>query len=239
MYSDVVYETLKLLQTYSYFYCFSDRATVFRKFFTVKRDPDMQVYIEISKEQRYKVGSSSTNRFFNMLNPFLKKSKTEILEYLTKKLKVAAQYAAEQHASRNELNIDEWIKWSADNKNYIFSPTEYSNFDLLLKCHITMSDVYLICKELTSRKTESRDRIVGKALTIEEINEIAKTKAEKENAEKLKDEAKTKLLQKTQTKMKSIISKMDVVWKEFCNELNMIDSNEDPKRLIASICKYN
>lgn len=233
MYSDVAYETLMLLRTYSYFYCFSDRAEVFRKFFNVKRDPDMQVYIEISKEQRYKSGSRLTNRFFNMLNPFLKKSNTEILKFLVKKLKVAAQYAAKQYASRNKLNIDEWTKWSAYNENCIFSPTEYSNLDLLLTCHITMLDVYLICKELTGRKTESHDRIVGKALTIEEINAIANAKAEKEKAEQLKAESKTKLLQKTQTKMKSIISKMDVVWKEFCNELNTIDSNEDPKRLIA------
>lgn len=72
LYSDVAYETLKLLQTYGYFRCFSDRAEVFRKFFAVKRNSDMQVYIEISKELRYKVGSSLTNRFFNMLNPFLK-----------------------------------------------------------------------------------------------------------------------------------------------------------------------
>ena len=63
MYSDVAYETLKLLQTYPYFYCFSDRADVFRKFFNVKRDADMHIYIEISKEQRYKAGSSATNRF--------------------------------------------------------------------------------------------------------------------------------------------------------------------------------
>lgn len=223
LYSDVAYETLKLLQTYPYFYCFSDRAEVFRKFFTVKRDSDMQVYIEISKEQRYKVGSSLTNRFFNMLNPFLKKPNTEILEYLTKKLKVAAQYVADYHASI----------WSADNKNCVFSPSEHSTFDLSLTCHITMSDVYLICKELTSRKTKSHNRIVGKALTIEEINENTKAKAEKEKAEKLKDEAKSKLLRKTQTKMKSIMSKMSVVWKEFCNELNKIDSTEDPKRLIA------
>ena len=235
LYSDVAYETLKLLQTYPYFYCFSDRAEVFRKFFTVKRDSDMQVYIEISKEQRYKVGSSLTNRFFNMLNPFLKKSKAEILEYLTKKLKVAAQYVADCHASRNKLNFVEWTKWSADNKNCVFSPGEHSSFDLSLMCHITMSDVYLICKELTNRKTESHRRIVGKVLTIEKINEIANAKAEKEKAEKLKNEAKTKLLQKTQTKMKSIISKINVVWKEFCNELSMIDSNEDPRRLIACI----
>ena len=233
LYSTVAYETLKLLQTYSYFYCFSDRAEVFRKFFTVKRDSDMQVYIEISKDQRYKVGSSLTNRFFNMLNPFLKKSNAEILKFLTKKLKVAAQYAADCYATRNKLNFVEWTKWSANNKNCVFSPTEYSNFDLSLTCHITMSDVYLICKELTSRKTESHSRIVGKALTIEEINEIANAKAEKEKAEKLKNEAKAKLLQKTQTKMKSINSKMAVVWKEFCNELNKIDSTEDPKRLIA------
>jgi uncharacterized iron-regulated protein len=95
-----------------------------------------------------------------------------------------------------------------------------------------MSDVYLICKELTSRKTKSHDRIVGKALTIEEINEIARAKTEKEKAEKLKDEAKAKLLQKTQVKMKSIRSKMATIWKEFCNELNKIDSAEDPWRLI-------
>lgn len=235
LYSDVAYETLKLLQTYPYFYCFSDKAEVFRKFFTVKRESDMHVYIEISKEQRYKVGSRF-NRFFNMLNPFLpflKKSNTEILKFLTKKLKIAAQYTAERYASRNKLNIDEWTKWSADNKNCIFSSAEHSTLDLLLTCRITMSDVYLICKELTGRKTESHRRIVGKALTIEEINEIANAKAEKENAEKLKNEAKTKLLEKTQTKMKSIKSKMAAVWKEFCNELNKIDSTEDPKRLIA------
>lgn len=232
LYSDVAYETLKLLQTYPYFYCFSDRAEVFRKFFTVKRDSDMQVYIEISKEQRYKVGYR-LNRFFNMLNPFLKKSNTEILKFLTKKLKVAAQYASECYASRNKLNIDKRTKWSVDNKNCVFSPVEHSTFDLSLTCHITMSDVYLICKELTGRKTKSHDRIVGKALTIEEINEIANAKAEKENAEKLKNEAKTKLLEKTQTKLKSIKSKMAAVWKEFCNELNKIDSAEDPKRLIA------
>ena len=233
MYSDVAYETLMLLQLYPYFYCFSDRAEVFRKFFIVKRDSDNQIYIEISKEQRYKVGSRLTNRFFNVLNPFLKKSNTQILKYLTKKLKVAAQYAAERYASRNKLNVDEWTKWSADNKNCVFSPTEYSTFDLSLTCHITMSDVYLICKELIDIKTESYDRIVGKALTIKEINEIAKAKAEKEKAEKLKDEAKTKLVQKTQTKMKAIMSKMSVVWKEFCDELNKIDSTEDPRRLIA------
>lgn len=233
LYSDVAYETLKLLQTHGYFHCFSDRAEVFRKFFIVKRDSDMQVYIEISKEQRYKAGSSLTNRFFNMLNPFLKKSNTEILEFLAKKLKVAAQYASKRYASINKLNVDEWTKWSIDNKNCVFSPTEYSTFDLSLTCHITISDVYLICKELTGRKTKSHDRIVGKALTIEEINEIANAKAEKENAEKLKNEAKTKLLQKMQTKMESIVSKMAVVWKEFCNELNTIDSAEDPKRLIA------
>jgi hypothetical protein len=74
---------------------------------------------------------------------------------------------------------------------------------------------------------------VGRALTIEEMNEIAKAKAEKEHAEKLKDEAKAKLVQKTQAKMKSIRSKMAVVWKEFCNELNKIDSTEDPWDLIA------
>lgn len=233
MYSDIAYETLKLLQTYPYFYCFSDRAMVFRKFFNVKRDSDMHIYIEISKEQRYTAGSSLTNRFFNMPNPFLKKSNTEILEYLTKKLKIAAQYASECHASRNKLNIDEWTKWDADNKNCIFSPDEYSTFDLSLTCHITMSDVYLICKKLTGRKTESHDRIVGKALTIEEMNEIAKAKAEKERAKKLKDEAKAKLVHKTQAKMKSIKSKMAAVWKEFCNELNKIDSDEDPRRLIA------
>lgn len=235
LYSDVAYETLKLLQTYPYFYCFSDRAEVFRKFFIVKRDSDMQVYIEISKEQRYNVGSSLTNRFFNMPNPFLKKSKTEILKYITKKLKVAAQYVADCYATRNKLNFVEWTKWSADNKKCVFSPGEHSSFDLLLTCHITMSDVYLICKEIINRKTKSHRRIVGKALTIEEINEIANAKIEKENAEKFKDEAKTKLLQKTQTKIKSIMSKMAVVWKDFCNELNMIDSSEDPKRLIAYI----
>jgi hypothetical protein len=234
MYSDVAYETLKLLQTYYYFWgCFSDRVDVFRKFFTVKRDSDMQVYIEISKEQRYKVGSRLTNRFFNMLNPFLNKSNAEILKFLTKKLKVATQYASERYASRNKLNIDEWTKWSVDNKNCVFSSDEYSTFDLSLTCHITMSDVYLICKKLTSRKTKSHDRIVGRALTIEEINEIANIKAEKEKAEKLKNEAKAKLLQKTQAKMKSIRSKMAVVWKEFCNELNKIDSTEDPWRLIS------
>lgn len=236
MYSDVAYETLKLLQLYPYFYCFSDRsdrAEVFRKFFTVKRDPDMQVYIEISKEQRYKAGSRLTNRFFNMLNPFLKKSNTEILEYLTKKLKIAAQYASERYASRNKLNCVEWTKWSVDNKNCIFSSAEYSTFDLSLTCHITMSDVYLICKKLTSGKTKSHDRIVGRALTIEEMNEIAKAKAEKERAEKLKDEAKAKLVQKTQAKMKSIRSKMAVVWKEFCDKLATIDSSEDPWNLIT------
>lgn len=234
MYSDVAYETLKLLQTYYYFYgLFSDKVDVFRKFFNVKRDSDMQVYIEISKEQRYKAGSKLTNRFFNMLNPFLKKSNIEILKFLTKKLKAASQYAAERYASRNKLNIDEWTKWSVDNKNCVFSPAEYSTFDLSLTCHITMSDVYLICKALTGKKTESYDRIVGKALTIEEINAIANAKVEKENAEKLKNEAKTKLLQETQTKMKSIMFKMSIVWKEFCNKLNAIDSNEDPKRLIA------
>ena len=172
-----------------------------------------------------------TNRFFNVLNPFLKKSNTEILKYLTKKLKVAAQYAAKRRASI--LNIDEWTKWSADNTNCVFSPAEHSTFDLSLTCHITMSDVYLICRKLTGRKTESHDRIVGKALTIEEINKIAKAKAEKEKAEKLKNEAKAKLVQKTQTKMKAIMSKMSVVWKEFCDELNKIDSTEDPRRLIA------
>ena len=241
MYSDVAYETLKLLQTYYYFYgCFSDKTDVFRKFFVVKRDSDMQVYIEISKEQRYKAGSSLTNRFFNMLNPFLKKSNTEILKFLAKKLKVATQYDAKRHASRNNLDIDEWTKWSVDNKNCIFSPADYSTFDLSLTCHITMSDVYLICKKLTGIKTKSHDRIVGKALSIEEINEITKAKAEKEHAEKLKDEAKAKLLQKThakmksiRAKMKSIRSKMAAVWKEFCDELNKIDSTEDPRRLIA------
>ena len=236
MYSDVAYETLKLLQVYPYFYCFSDRsdrAEVFRKFFIVKRDSDNQVYIEISKEQRYKVGSKLNNRFFNMLNPFLNKSNTEILKFLTKKLKVAAQYSSERYASRNKLNIDEWTKWSADNKNCVFSPGEHSTFDLSLTCHITMSDVYLICKKLTNRKTKSYDRIVGRALTIEEINEIANAKAEKEKEEKLKDEAKAKLVQKTHTKMKSIRSKMTAVWKEFCNELNKIDSTEDPWDLIT------
>jgi hypothetical protein len=74
---------------------------------------------------------------------------------------------------------------------------------------------------------------VGRALTIEEINEIANAKAEKEKAEKLKDEAKAKLVQKTQAKMKSIRSKLAVVWKEFCNELNKIDSTEDPWDLIT------
>lgn len=238
LYSDVAYETLKLLQTYPYFYCFSDRVRVFHKFFAVNRDSDMQVYIEISKEQRYKVGSKLTNRFFNMLNPFLNKSNAEILKFLTKKLKIAAQYAAERRASI--MNIDEWTKWSADNTNCVFSPAEHSTFDLSLTCHITMSDIYLICKELTNRKTKSYDRIVGRALTIEEINEIASAKAEKEKAKKLKDEAKAKLVQKTQikmksirAKMKSIRSKMDTVWKEFCNELNKIDSTEDPWDLIA------
>ena len=236
LYSDVAYETLMLLQTYPYFYCFSDRsvrAEAFRKFFIVKRDSDNQVYIEISNEQRYKVGSRLTNRFFNVLNPFLKKSNTQILKFLTNKLKVASQYIAERYAYRNKLNIDEWTKWSADNKKCVFSPAEHSTFDLSPTCHITMSDVYLICRKLTGRKTKSHDRIAGKALTIEEINEIAKAKAEKEHAEKLKDEAKAKLVQKTQAKMKSIKSKMAVVWKEFCNELNKIDSAEDPWRLIA------
>lgn len=236
MYSNVAYETLKLLQVYSYFYCFSNRVEVFRKFFNVKRDSDMQVYIEISKEQQYKVGSSVTNRFFNLLNPFFKKSDTEILKFLAKKLKVAAQYAADRRASRNMLNINEWTNWNADNKNCVFSPPEHSSFDLSLTCYITMSDVYFICKKLINRKTKIHDRIVGRALTIEEINEIAKAKAakaEKEKAEKLKDEAKAKLLQKTQTKMKPIMSKMAVVWKEFCNELSKIDSAEDPKRLIS------
>ena len=239
LYSDVAYETLMILRLYPYFYCFSDRsdrAEVFRKFFIVKRDSDKQVYIEISKEQRYIVGSKLTNRFFNMLNPFLKKSNTQILKFLTKKLKVAAQYISGCHASINKLHIDEWTKWtkwSADNEHCIFSPAEHSTFDLSLTCHITMSDVYLICRKLTGRKTESHDRIVGKALTIEEINKIAKAKAEKEKAEKLKDEAKSKLVQKTQAKMKSIKSKMDVVWKEFCDDLNKIDSTEDPRRLIA------
>lgn len=236
LYSDVAYETLKLLQVYPYFYCFSDRsdrAEVFRKFFTVNRDSNMHVYIEISKEHRYKVGSRLNNRFFNMLNPFLNKSNTEILKFLVKKLKVATQYASERYASRNKLNIDEWTKWSVDNKNCVFSSDEYSTFDLSLTCHITMSDVYLICKKLTSEKTKSHDRIVGRALTIEEMNEIAKAKAEKEKAKKLKNEAKAKLLQKTQTKMKSIKSKMAVVWKEFCNELNKIDSTEDPWDLIT------
>lgn len=236
LYSDVAYETLMLLQTYPYFYCFSDRsdrAEAFRKFFIVKRDSDNQVYIEISKEQRYKSGSRLTNRFFNMLNPFLKKSNTEILKFLIKKLKVAAQYTADRHASRNKLNINEWTKWSAGNKNCIFSSDEHSTFDLSLTCHITMSDVYLICKKLTDRKTKSCDRIVGRALTIEEMNEIAKAKAEKEHAEKLKDEAKAKLVQKTQAKMKSIRSKMAVTWKEFCDKLAMIDSSEDPWNLIT------
>jgi hypothetical protein len=168
-----------------------------------------------------------------MPNPFLEKSNTEILEYLTKKLKVATQYASERYASRNKLNIDEWTKWSVDNKNCIFSSDEYSTFDLSLTCHITMSDVYLICKKLTGRKTKSHDRIVGRALTIEEMNEIAKAKAEKEHAEKLKDEAKAKLVQKTQAKMKSIRSKMASVWKEFCDELATIDSSEDPWSLIT------
>ena len=168
-----------------------------------------------------------------MLNPFLKKSNTEILKFLTKKLKVAAQYASERYASRNKLNCVEWTKWSANNKNCVFSSDEYSTFDLSLTCHITMSDVYLICKKLTDRKTKSCDRIVGRALTIEEINAIAKAKAEKEQAEKLKDEAKAKLVQKTQAKMKSIRSKMAVVWKEFCNELATIDSAEDPWNLIT------
>ena len=74
---------------------------------------------------------------------------------------------------------------------------------------------------------------MGRALTIEEINEIANAKAEKEKAEKLKNEAKAKRVQKTQIKMKSLKSKMTAVWKEFCNELNKIDSAEDPWHLLA------
>lgn len=223
MYSDVAYETLKLLQTYYYFYCFSDKADVFRKFFTVKRDSDMQVYIEISKEQRYKAGSSLTNRFFNMLNPFLKKSNTEILKFLTKKLKVAAQYASERYASRNKLNVDEWTKWSADNKKYVFSPTEYSTFDLSLTCHITMSDVYLICKELTGRKTTSHDRIIGKALTIEEINEIANAKHIAEMKDKYIREyciQRDKLFKTYRQKLKD---EYDNLKKEFVDKLHVID----------------
>ena len=225
MYSDVAYETLKLLQTYYYFYgCFSDRADVFRKFFNVKRHSDMQVYIEISKEQRYTAGSSLTNRFFNMLNPFLKKSNTEILEYLTKKLKIAAQYDAKRHASRNNLDIDEWTKWSANNKNCVFSPDEYSTFDLSLTCHITMSDVYIICKKLTGRKTESHDRIVGKALTIEEINEIANAKHVAEMKEKLINEYRIQQHKLFETYHQKLKDEYDRLGKEFTDRLHAIDA---------------
>ena len=224
MYNDVAYETLKLLQTYYYFYgCFSDRVDVFRKFFNVKRDSDMQVYIEISKEQRYKAGSSLTNRFFNMLNPFLKKSNTEVLKFLAKKLKVATQYAAKHYASRNKLNVDEWTKWSADNKNCVFSPDEYSTFDLSLTCHITMSDVYLICKKLTGRKTESHDRIVGKALTIEEINEIANAKHISEMKDKYIREYRIQQCKLFETYRQKLKDEYDNLKNEFANKLHMID----------------
>ena len=241
MYSDVAYETLMLLQTYPYFYCFSDRsdrAEVFRKFFIVKRDSDNQVYIEISKEQRYKSGSRLTNRFFNMLNPFLKKSNTEILKFLIKKLKVAAQYAAERYASRNKLNIDEWTKWRADNKNCVFSPAEYSTFDLSLTCHITMSDVYLICKELTSRKNESHDRIVGKALTIKEINEIANAKHIDEMKDKLIDEYHIKQRKLFETYRQKLKDEYDRLGKEFADKLHEIDPMCNANDMLGYDIKY-
>lgn len=237
MYSDVAYETLKLLQTYCYFYCFSDRAEVFRKFFMVKRDSDMQVYIEISKEQRYKAGSSLTNRFFNMLNPFLEKSNTEILKFLAKKLKVAAQYASECYASINELNVDEWTKWSADNKKCVFSPTDYSTFDLSLTCHITMFDVYLICKKLTGIKTESHDRIVGKALTIEEINEIADTKHVVEMKDKLIDEYRIQQCKLFETYRQKLKDEYDNLRKEFTDRLHAIDATCNANDMLGLSCK--
>jgi hypothetical protein len=226
LYSDVAYETLMLLQLYPYFYCFSDRsdrAEVFRKFFIVKRDSDNQVYIEISKEQRYNVGSSLNNRFFNMPNPFLKKSNTEVLKFLAKKLKVATQYDAKRRASRNNLDIDEWTKWSADNKNCIFSPAEYSTFNLSLTCHITMSDVYLICKELTGRKTELRDKIVGKALTIEEINEIANAKHISEMKDKYIHEYHIQQRKLFETYRQKLKDEYDNLRKEFIDKLHTID----------------
>lgn len=238
MYSDVAYETLKLLQTYYYFYgCFSDRVDVFRKFFNVKRDSDMQVYIEISKEQRYKAGSSLTNRFFNMLNPFLKKSNTEILKFLAKKLKVATQYDAKRHASRNNLDIDEWTKWGADNKNCVFSPDEYSTFDLSLTCHITMSDVYLICKELTGRKTKSHDRIVGKALTIKEINEIANAKQVAEMKDKLIDEYRIQQRKLFETYRQTLKDDYDRLGKEFADRLYAIDATCNANDMLGLSCK--
>jgi uncharacterized protein YpbB len=237
MYSDIAYETLKLLQTYYYFWgCFSDRVDVFRKFFTVKRDSDMQVYIEISKEQRYKVGSSLNNRFFNMLNPFLKKSNTEVLKFLAKKLKVATQYDAKRRASRNNLDIDEWTKWSADNKNCVFSPDEYSTFNLSLTCHITMSDVYLICKKLTGIKNKSHDRIVGKALTIEEINEIANSKHVAEMKDKLIDEYRIQQYKLFETYRQKLKDEYDNLRKEFTDRLHAIDATCNANDMLGLSC---
>jgi thymidylate kinase len=86
-----------------------------------------------------------------------------------------------------------------------------------------MSDVYIICKELTSRKTKSHNRIVGKALTIEEINENANAKRIAEMKDKLVNEYHIQQRKLFETYHQKLKDEYDKLQKEFTDKLHTID----------------
>jgi hypothetical protein len=100
-----------------------------------------------------------------------------------------------------------------------------------------MSDVYLICRKLTGRKTESHDRIVGKALTTEEINEIANAKHVTEMKDKLIDEYRIQQHNLFETYRQKLKDEYDRLGKEFADRLHAIDATCNANDMLGLSCK--
>ena len=235
MYGDAAFNALTVLQTHYYFYCFSDKTRRFYKFFNVRRDNDNQVYLLVFKAKRIK---DSAGRY--LPNPFTGKTKAEVLKFLAKKLKTAALYTAKRNAERHEDDPKNATKWNISNKASIFSPSEFCTFDFTLPFCITMSDIYIVYEKLVGHLVPIDDRVIGRALSEEEIMKNAKAEVAKKTIEKAKNAAKAKMLhefkqewQKLIKQKNAICKQKNAIWKKFYKKISDVDPTEDPKILLS------
>lgn len=234
MYGDAAFNALTVLQTHYYFYCFSDKTRRFYKFFNVRRDNDNQVYLLVSKAGRIK---DSAGRY--LPNPFTGKTKANVLKFLARKLKTAALYTAKRKAERHEDDLKNVTKWNINNKSSIFSPSEFCTFDFTLPFCITMSDIYIVHEKLVGRLVPTDDRVIGRALSEEEITKNAKAEVVKKTTEKARNTAKTKILHEFEKEWQNLIKQKNAIWKKYYKKISDADPTEDPKTLLSlHMCSF-
>ena len=228
MYGDAAFNALTVLQTHYYFYCFSDKTRKFYKFFNVRRDNDNQVYLLVYRTRRIK---DTAGRY--LPNPFIGKTKAEVLKFLAKKLKTAALYTAKKKAGQHEDNPKNATKWSISSKYCVFSPNEFSTFGFTLPFCITMSDIYLVYEKLVGHLVSIADRVIGRVLSEEEIAKNAKAEAMEKAAKKAKNAAKAKVLREFDKEWQKLIKQKNAICKKFYKKISGVDPTEDPKTLLG------